>query len=176
MTIGLSLLTLPLTVGGGFCQSNFNRRPRVFLANHSLCFCIVMGVSARADNGAAGAVIGSKLEVYSQLAMLNCVSFGNTTSNLLLQVSSVIFTNSTTCFGLCTKQPLCQEQFYNVKSCLACYTVNVSQPTTAAMLDIVAGYPRKKYLTTFNIFCYIYLLATACKHLKLLHHCTSKYT
>lgn len=34
-----------------------------------------MGVSARADNGAAGAVIGSKLEVYSQLAMLNCVSF-----------------------------------------------------------------------------------------------------
>lgn len=79
-------LLFPLTIGGAHCQSNFNRRPHVFLTNQRICFWVLVGVPTRVDNRAAGTVIGNKLDDCRLLAMLARVSIGNTTSRLPHQV------------------------------------------------------------------------------------------
>lgn len=73
-------------IGRTFCQSNFNGRPLTLLTNYMICFRVVGGVTKRVDKRTAGTVIGSKLDDCRQLAMLSCVSTGNTTDRLPYQV------------------------------------------------------------------------------------------
>lgn len=88
-----------------------------------------MGVPTRVENRTPGTVIGNKLDGCRQLAMLACVSIGNTTNRLPLQVIPKLlycYPSNKLFEALHKTTIMLQADFCNVMACFECRSVDVS--------------------------------------------------